>query len=1196
MPGARQPFLWLLTLALGVLPLRPVAAAEPGSDPYGPIDALFRQHCLDCHAAQEPEGKLILESFDTLMKGGESGAAVVPGRSAQSLVAVAVESGLERDGRRKIMPPGKRTKLTRDEVTLLKRWIDSGAPPPSPAARAAARDLSVPRVLPKVPPPRAIRAAAYSPALQQFALARHAEVELISIATRQVVHRLTRLRGAVTALAFSPDGQTLAVAAGEPALFGQATLWRAASGELIRTVEGHADALYAIALSPDNRVLATGSYDQKIKLWDVATGELRHTLSAHNAAIYGLAFRPDGKILASASGDRTIKLWQTDTGKRVETLGQPLQEVHALAWSPDGRRLAAAGLDHRIRIWEISEAATETTNPLLLHRFAHEGAILNLKWAPDGKSLLSSADDQTVKLWDAAQVTEKRTIEKQPDLAPALAFLDGSLFVAGRMDGTWEIYDSTTGKPVPQPAPGLRRVEPRGVQQGKRTTLTLLGTNLTGITNVSASHPQLHLTSFSATNPASATVVVEAAPDLPRGAHEIWVRGPAGASGRVAVYVDNVPQLEEGEATQLLRPPVAVWGALTPSGDTDEVRFEAAAGQSIVLELAARTVGAKIQNGAVALYDAEGTRLASDAGFDGEDRLVAFSIPTNGTYRAHVSDQMLATSADSFYRLTIGALPVITGVFPLAVPTNAATTVHLIGYNLPPDATVRVTSSGPGDLAVPVDRVRYRAARDFKVTTVPGAVIEEKEPNDRGPEATPLPNTFPVSANGRIQQPGDADLFRFEARRGQRLIVETDAARRGSPIDTRLEILALDGQAVPSLLLQAVRNTAINFRGVDSNGTGLRLDNYEEMELNEYLFLNGDVMRLFRMPQGPDSDMVMYASTGKRQAYFNTTAVSHALDEPGYIVEPHPPGARLVPNGLPVFTLHHENDDDGERLLGADSRVHFVAPADGAFLVRVTDTRGQGGDRLAYRLVLRQAEPGFTMSIAGVTGPIAAGSGQAFTVTAERRDGFNGEIHVAINGLPPGFIASSPLTIEAGQSEAKGTLFAARGAVTTTNTSSLRLRATATIDGHSVTQAMNWPGQLQVGPAPKVYVTLEPDSASSTNNTHDFDPGSMTTETAPLELTVRPGGSVPAWLKIHRRGHGELVTFFAENLPHGVIVADIGLNGVLIPKDESARRIFFEAAKWVGDQDRLFYMIEQQAGRQTSRPILLKVRRPSSQP
>ena len=80
----------------------------------------------------------------------------------------------------------------------------------------------------------------------------------------------------------------------------------------------------------------------------------------------------------------------------------------------------------------------------------------------------------------------------------------------------------------------------------------------------------------------------------------------------------------------------------------------------------------------------------------------------------------------------------------------------------------------------------------------------------------------------------------------------------------------LPGSPIERLLLQAVRNTAINFRGVDSIATGMRLDHYEEMELNEFVYFNGEVVKLFRMPQGPDSDMLFYSSNGKRRAYLDS--------------------------------------------------------------------------------------------------------------------------------------------------------------------------------------------------------------------------------------------------------------------------------------------------------------------------------------
>src|SRR5258706_7448800 len=119
------------------------------------------------------------------------------------------------------------------------------------------------------------------------------------------------------------------------------------------------------------------------------------------------------------------------------------------------------------------------------------------------------------------------------------------------------------------------------------------------------------------------------------------------------------------------------------------------------------------------------------------------------------------------------------------------------------------------------------------------------------------------------------------------------------------------------------------------------------------------------MPQGPDSGFQFYNIRRKRRDYFDASPISHALDEPAYIVEPHPPGTNLAQTGLPIFPLYYANDDDGERKLGADSRLFFTAPADGSYLVRVTDTRGHAGQRFAYRLIVREAKPDFKVTLGG---------------------------------------------------------------------------------------------------------------------------------------------------------------------------------------------------------------------------------------
>ncbi len=424
----------------------PSLFADTAVNEYAAVDAIFSENCLDCHASQDPDGKFVLESFDTLMQGGEIGKAVVPGKSAESLLVQMIEGRFEKDGKKKIMPPGKRKKLSSEQIALIKNWIDAGAHGP-PAGAKITKELVLPKIVPSVPPRMPVVALAYAPEPKLIAAGTFGEVELRAATDNTLVRKLTGLHGNVNALVFSADGKYLFAAAGQPGVSGEVREWQVSDGALVRSFEGHKDAIYSAALSPDGKILATGSYDQKIKLWDTETGKEIRTLSGHNGAVYSLAFRPDGKILASASGDRTVKLWDVATGDRRDTLSQPLKELYAVAFTRDGKQLVAGGVDNRIRVWEISENAAETTNPLLDSKFAHEGAILNLVFSADGNLLLSSAEDNTVKVWNAQNLKEKFLLEIQPDWARALTFAaDDKTIAVGRMDGSLGFYDAATGK------------------------------------------------------------------------------------------------------------------------------------------------------------------------------------------------------------------------------------------------------------------------------------------------------------------------------------------------------------------------------------------------------------------------------------------------------------------------------------------------------------------------------------------------------------------------------------------------------------------------------------------------------------------------------------------------------------------------------------------------------------------------------
>src|SRR5213594_3152054 len=100
----------LLSLGLLLTCAAPLRGAEPAAtNDYGAVDAIFTKHCMDCHAAQDPEAGLVLESFETLLKGGEHGQAIVPGQSAESRLVQMIEGKVEgKAGKKLIMPPGKR--------------------------------------------------------------------------------------------------------------------------------------------------------------------------------------------------------------------------------------------------------------------------------------------------------------------------------------------------------------------------------------------------------------------------------------------------------------------------------------------------------------------------------------------------------------------------------------------------------------------------------------------------------------------------------------------------------------------------------------------------------------------------------------------------------------------------------------------------------------------------------------------------------------------------------------------------------------------------------------------------------------------------------------------------------------------------------------------------------------------------------
>jgi len=463
------------------------------------------------------------------------------------------------------------------------------------------------------------------------------------------------------------------------------------------------------------------------------------------------------------------------------------------------------------------------------------------------------------------------------------------------------------------------------------------------------------------------------------------------------------------------------------------------------------------------------------------------------------------------------------------------------------------------------------------VAVATGAMTMAAETEETGPQ----PVVLPVTVKGRIERAGDVDEFRFEAKAGQEWVIEVLAARNKSPLDSKVEVVTEGGQPVERAVLQALRDSWFTFRGKDSNTSDdFRVNNWREMEVNEFLYCNGEVVKLWHYPRGPDSGFRVYPGVGNRQTWFDTSPLSHAMGEPCYIVEPWPAGTQPLPNGLPVYHLFFENDDDASRRFGKDSKLTFTAPADGVYLARIRDVRGLGGENHNYELAIRPTAPDFTVAIDGKDAKVSPGSGKELTFRVTREDGFAGEIELNMENLPPGFSAGVPTTIEAGQERALVALHAAADAPAVTEAMARKIRvvAKAKIGERQVEKSLGDLGKLTLGPAPKVVAEVLPGA---------------TAEAGSVILTIHPGETITARVAVQRNGFPGQVDFGKDdagrNLPHGVYVDNIGLNGLMIPEGLLEQRFAITAAKWVQPTERWFHLHSTADGGQSTIPVRIRV-------
>ncbi|MFL5592340.1 MAG: helix-turn-helix domain-containing protein [Ktedonobacteraceae bacterium] len=248
---------------------------------------------------------------------------------------------------------------------------------------------------------------------------------------------------AISAVAISSSGQYWAAGSRR----GEVRVWREA-GQILHLVwqaQAHTTNVITLAFSPDERTLASASFDGSITLWDVASGAPLW-LGWHTKGTNWLAFAPDGGMLASGSNDASVRLWDPLSGRQLETLPHP-GPVFAVSWSPDGRLLASGGFDGHIRLWEIQKTQSATCVQTLS---GHSNWVRGLAFAPDGSRLASASWDGSVKLWEVREERSPRvcqTLTGHTERVHCVAWSsDGHTLASGSFDHTIRLWDGEEGR------------------------------------------------------------------------------------------------------------------------------------------------------------------------------------------------------------------------------------------------------------------------------------------------------------------------------------------------------------------------------------------------------------------------------------------------------------------------------------------------------------------------------------------------------------------------------------------------------------------------------------------------------------------------------------------------------------------------------------------------------------------------------
>lgn len=369
---------------------------------------IFRQHCLQCHNANDAEAGLAIDSYGALMEGSGSGDVVTSGDPSASRLYLVMTHDEE-----PAMPPDQ-DPIPAEQLDIIKRWIEGGLLENS-GSKAKKRkgpslsfsmsetgkpdELIMPESVWRMPVVTSHRAAAAtaiaaSPWAPLVAVAGQKQVSLYHTQSSDLLGVLPYPEGVPQVLRFNRDGGYLLVAGGTHSSKGTVSLYDIRTGQRVMSVGDELDVVFGADINDTMTRVALGGPQKMVRIFDTESGESVFELKKHTDWVYCVDYSPDGVLVASGDRAGGLHVWEAETGRLYLDLVGHKGAIRSLMWRADSNVLLSASEDGTVKMWEMNAG-----NQLKSFN-AHSGGVTGIAMAQDGK-IVTSGKDKTVKVWKA---------------------------------------------------------------------------------------------------------------------------------------------------------------------------------------------------------------------------------------------------------------------------------------------------------------------------------------------------------------------------------------------------------------------------------------------------------------------------------------------------------------------------------------------------------------------------------------------------------------------------------------------------------------------------------------------------------------------------------------------------------------------------------------------------------------------------